>query len=239
MKISMVVTTKNDEKNANLLKALDKMSSLDAEIIVVDWGSEVPVQLPWFVKGLYVSPDIASKYDRDSKFALNIAFNVGIRRSTGDFIFYMGNDTFCTKNLLDYVSKRCNVDTFYVVGRRHVDSPETMSDFRQSKVSTRWGAGGGGVAHRNIWHTLRGFDQKWIYYGLIDREIVWRSQLAGFNVRILPYEVSLYHIVHPKCYMRTHGMGNEDLYTPEQIQPLSHVVNDENWGLWDESIKTT
>ena len=236
MKFSIVISAKNDEKAVPLLTCLQEMSKLPAEIIVVDWGSEVPIPLPDFVKPIRISPELAAKYNKDSQFALNISSNVGFRRATGEYFFYMGNDTFCTMATLNYVLKHCIDNTFYIICRRHIDSIDTMENFTQSKVSKRWGASGAWVAHRNVWNTLRGFDQKFIYYGFIDREIVWRSQLYGFNIRILPFYASVYHIRHPFCYMRANRMDNEMIFSPEELTPTKVDVNDENWGLWDERI---
>jgi glycosyltransferase involved in cell wall biosynthesis len=234
MNFSIVISAKNDEKAATLMACLQEMKGLPVEIIVVDWGSEVPLELPSYVTPIRVSPELAAKYNKDSQFALNVSSNVGIRRASGEYIFYMGNDTFCTKELLAYVQRRCIDNTFYIICRRHIVSVDTMDNFSQSKVSKRWGASGAWVAHRNVWNTLKGFDQRWIYYGFMDREIVWRSQMHGFNIRILPMEVSVYHIRHPFCEMRSKGQENEKIFSQEELKPTRWDVNDENWGLANE-----
>lgn len=234
MKFSVVISAKRDDKASTLVSCLNKMAHLPMEIIVVDWGSEVPMELPEFVRHIHVPPELAAKYNKDSTFALNVSSNVGFRRALGEYIFYMGNDTFCTQELLNYVTKRCHERGFYIIGRRHVVSPETMDTYQQSKVSKRWGASGAWVAHRNVWHNLRGFDQKFIYYGFIDREIVWRSQLYGYEVRIIPYEISVYHVRHPHCYMRANRMDNEMIFSKEELTPTRWDINDENWGLGNE-----
>jgi hypothetical protein len=113
-----------------------------------------------------------------------------------------------------------------------------MSQFKQSGISRYWGASGSWVAHRDLWRTMRGFDERWIYYGFMDREIVWRSQIKGYAVVKLPYELSVYHIDHPRCWMRRTGMENEKIYTREELKPTTWIVNDDNWGLADEPIET-
>jgi len=45
MKFSTVISAKNDGKAVSLIPCLNKMSHLPMEIIVVDWGSEVPLEL--------------------------------------------------------------------------------------------------------------------------------------------------------------------------------------------------
>jgi glycosyltransferase involved in cell wall biosynthesis len=236
--ISIVIPARNDDKNTGLLPALLQMAGLGLEILVVDWGSETPLVLPSFVKRAYVRPAIADQYNRDSKYNLPAASNVGLRRASGDYVFYMGNDTYGTRELFDYVRTEARPDTLYVIPRRHIASPETMDQFKQSGISRYWGASGSWVASRELWHTMRGFDQRWIYYGFMDREIVWRCQLKGYDVVKLPYELSVYHIDHPRCWMRTHGVENEKVYTREELKPTTWIVNDDNWGLANESIET-
>ena len=234
MNISIVIPSKNDYKVTTLNECLYKMSDLEVELLVVDWGSDTPIDLPSFVKSVVVQKSIADKYNKDSKFALNIAANVGLRRASGDYIFYMGNDTFCTKILIDYVSRECVDNIFYVIPRRHIKSIETMDQFKQSGVSRHWGASGAWVAHRSIWHTLKGFDERWIYYGFMDREIVWRSQMKGYGIKILPPELSVYHVDHPRCWMRANGVENEKIYTQAELKPTTWIANDDGWGLGSE-----
>jgi glycosyltransferase involved in cell wall biosynthesis len=234
MKISVVIPARNDDKSAVLLQVLEQMRELVDELLVVDWGSESPLQLPPYVTQVVVPPAVAAEYNRDSKYNLPSASNVGLRRASGDYVFYMGGDTYGTQALFDYVRTSGKENTLYVIPRRHIVSPDTMEQFKQSGISRYWGASGSWVAHRSLWHTLRGFDQHWIYYGFIDREIVWRSQLKGYDVCKVPTDYSVYHIDHPRCWMRANGVENEKKYTPEELKPKTWNVNDENWGLGKE-----
>ena len=80
-------------KNANFL---DKL-----EIIVSDWGSEIPLSevlnlVPegkGGVKFVHVPPDIAKVEQKDSKFPEVIALNAAARRSRGEYIGRIDNDT--------------------------------------------------------------------------------------------------------------------------------------------------
>ena len=80
-------------KNANFL---DKL-----EIIVSDWGSEVPLsevlnlvfEEKDIVKFVHVPPDIAKVEQKDSKFPEVIALNAAARRASGEYIGRIDNDT--------------------------------------------------------------------------------------------------------------------------------------------------
>jgi len=234
MRLSLVIPTKNDAQNVHLAEVLQAMEHLSIEIIVVDWGSEVPVQVPSFVRLIRVPPEIAKKYDQDSYFAFVIAFNVGCRRATGEFIAYIGNDTFCDDTFVTWLES-AEPDHLYVVSRKNIESIATKDQGTVNKISMNYGSGGGFLAYRGVWNALRGFDQKYIYYGWTDSETVERAKLLGFKAGCL-YDVSFYHIRHPHSKMRAAGRINEKVFPKSGLVPTTPVVNDEDWGLWNERL---
>jgi hypothetical protein len=82
--------------NAKKANFLDKL-----EIIVSDWGSEVPLskvlnlipEAKGRVKFVYIPPDTAKVEQKDSKFPEVIALNAAAHRSSGEFIGRIDNDT--------------------------------------------------------------------------------------------------------------------------------------------------
>ena len=82
----------NAEK-ANFLHAL--------EIIISDWGSEIPLsdvlklvpEAKGRVKFVHVPNDIAKIEQKDSKFPEVIALNAAARRASGEYIGRIDNDT--------------------------------------------------------------------------------------------------------------------------------------------------
>ena len=82
--------------NAKEANFLDKL-----EIIVSDWGSEVPLsealnlipEAKGKVKFVYVPPDVAKVMQKDSKFPEVIALNAAARRADGEYIGRIDNDT--------------------------------------------------------------------------------------------------------------------------------------------------
>ena len=82
--------------NAKEANFLDKL-----EIIISDWGSEVPLsevlnlvpQAKDRVKFVHVPPNIAKVEQKDSKFPEVIALNAAARRASGEYIGRIDNDT--------------------------------------------------------------------------------------------------------------------------------------------------
>ena len=82
--------------NAKKVDFLDKL-----EIIVSDWGSEIPLsdvlkivpEAKGRVKFVHVPPDIAKIEQKDSKFPEVIALNSAARRASGEYIGRIDNDT--------------------------------------------------------------------------------------------------------------------------------------------------
>jgi hypothetical protein len=87
--------------NLALLNAKDANFLDKIEIIVSDWGSEVPLQdvlnlvseAKDRVKFVHVPPDIAKVEQRDSKFPEVIALNAAARRASAEYIGRIDNDT--------------------------------------------------------------------------------------------------------------------------------------------------
>ena len=87
--------------NLALLNAQDADFLDKLEIVVSDWGSEVPLsevldlvpEAKSTVKFIHVPPDIAEVKQKDSKFPEVIALNAAARRASGEYIGRIDNDT--------------------------------------------------------------------------------------------------------------------------------------------------
>ena len=236
MKLSIVIPTKNDAQNCRLDTVLGEMKHLPVEILVVDWGSLVPIVTPEFVTKITVPPEIASKYDGDSYFSFATATNVGLRRATGEYITFFGNDTFCDESFVDWVEHVAIPEVFFLISRKNLNSLEEKEKARAGKMTADYHASGAQIAHRDVWHTVRGFDQRLIYYGWMEHELRVRAKLASVPAAMI-YKTSVYHFMHPRSRMRQEGRINERIFSPEVLHPVNVTVNDENWGLWNEAIR--
>ena len=80
-------------KNANFLEKL--------EIVISDWGSEIPLsdmlnlvpEAKGRVKFVHIPPNVAQVEQKDSKFPEVIALNAAARRASGEYIGRIDNDT--------------------------------------------------------------------------------------------------------------------------------------------------
>ena len=111
--ISLILCSRNDSYMGNsrwrletsinhaLLNAKDANFLDKLEIIVSDWGSEIPLsevlnlvpEAKDRVKFVHVPPDIAKVEQKDSKFPEVIALNAAARRANGEYIGRIDNDT--------------------------------------------------------------------------------------------------------------------------------------------------
>ena len=111
--ISLILCSRNDSYMGNsrwrletsinlaLLNAKEANFLDQLEIIVSDWGSEIPLsevlnlvpEAKGRVKFVHVPPDIAKVEQKDSKFPEVIALNAAARRASGKYIGRIDNDT--------------------------------------------------------------------------------------------------------------------------------------------------
>ncbi|MFZ5906229.1 MAG: methyltransferase domain-containing protein [Nitrospirota bacterium] len=123
----------NINKFASNIFALNAVKNV--EIILVDWGSEVPLlsaltlteQSRSLLKIIRVEPHISKKYDRDSPYSCVHPINTGIRKSRGKYILFCDGDTYTPfetmKTLLDLISrgtvKDSSLKKVFLLGSRY------------------------------------------------------------------------------------------------------------------------
>lgn len=133
--LSIVTSARNDEYMGNsnwrletalnfLAIELDKLNKLkDVEVIIVDWGSKVPLhtvltlnaQADSITRFILVADSVINTINVDSDFPAVIAMNAGIRRAWGDFIAMSPADILFTgsffRRLLDILHGKSDVGT--------------------------------------------------------------------------------------------------------------------------------
>jgi len=160
---------------------------------------------------------------------------VGMRRATGDCLSYFGNETFFDSSLLTWL-EYASPDAFYFISRKNLDRVDQKATVPIARMTRNLHAGGGMIAHRDIWQRLRGFDERMIYWGWMDHEVRVRAELAGIPIKAI-YEVSVYHLRHGHPKMRRAGKINERVFPAEMIFPKTVAANDEHWGLANEPVE--
>jgi hypothetical protein len=222
--ISLILCSRNDSYmgnsrwrletsiNLTILHAKEAHVLNHLEIIISDWGSEIPLsevlslipEAETIVKFIHVSPGIAQKEQKDSKFPEVIALNTAVRKASGEYIGRIDNDTvigtdffrkFHNLHRLNPTDELDLRDSFLFVERKSV--PYRISSlslslniikgfikfcnkFLKIESATEWGRDfwwspvGIMMFHRDIWEACRGYDESLIYWGWMEGDLALR-----------------------------------------------------------------
>jgi hypothetical protein len=90
------------------------------------------------------------------------------------------------------------------------------------------------LAHRNLWHSIRGFAEFQKGDNYMDSLLQRKAIEAGYKVQV-SYDIPIYHIDHD----RSNAYGEYSLENKSSCLTKEFVIppNDENWGLWDYDLK--
>jgi len=180
MKISVVLTTKNEENNiGDLLESLISQEE-PYEVIIVDSDSTDKTQ------------DIIKKYSKKNK---NIklfvhpgtrseSMNYGIKKATGDAIAFIGGDDIAGKNWIKEIRKSLkNADI--VVGKLESLSEEKVKNIENVKLYHKGVnisyPGTNTTYKKEILEKLKGFDS-W-FSSAEDLEINYRAVDLGYEIK--------------------------------------------------------
>jgi hypothetical protein len=192
-----------------------------------------------------------------------ISQNLMLRRCTADWIVCSTMDIIAPKKeyLHDFIS---NIDknTFYSVARRDIEYSElekvgfdNWRSFRDkidievqpiyypAKVTPNDEyslincCGDFQFAHKDIWHSIKGFEEQMIYACFNDTNVQKKAVLNGFNIKA-NFNLPVYHLSHT-------GMGNDGSSPSKQhyndawewVENFTQSKNEDNWGLSDIEIE--
>ncbi len=93
------------------------------------------------------------------------------------------------------------------------------------------------LAHKNIWHTIKGFEEQMIHACYNDTNVQKKAVLNGYNLEAY-FDLPLYHLSHT-------GMGNDGSSPSKQyyndpwkwVEYFQESENDKNWGFGDTEIE--
>ena len=186
-----------------------------------------------------------------------ICHNILLRRCTADWVVATTNDIIAPKKeyLTKFLAERANPNTFYTLSRRDIDYSEVkkigFDNWRElreildktseprlfpARVTTNdvWSiincCGDFQLAHRNLWHSIKGFEEGMIYACFSDTNVQKKAVLNGYNLEAI-YDVPLYHMSHV-------GMGNDGSSPSKQqyndswdwVENFQESLNDDTWG---------
>ncbi len=194
----------------------------------------------------------------DQIFHAAISFNSVIRRGTGKYVMMLDSDALLPchslRALFDLLEGRSGLPadpatTYFVADRRHVpwemvQSEPTLEGWNDY-LTTHGGelpvdpgmpglgiCQGGWLAHRDIWHECRGYDESLAYWGWIDAELALRITQKHPWVQMSGVGVQIFHMEHwPRNRRGSHHKANPTVVSQ------SYAVNNVNWGLGDKPLQ--
>lgn len=273
MKSSVVILTKNDNYGGNLShRAKMCVNSLVEnfdEVVIVDWKTrERKTLLSTFIdevphigkiKSIEVSNDILKeKYPHLYQWNIleAVGRNIGIRRSTGDWIASTNVDIVTTPLDLNQL----NPNEFYTSSRRDIDENfhlsvndyptlksilwENRNSYHDKPIvqnsSDIWSlvvcCGDFQIGTRDVWMKFKGFEESVLFGCGIDSNIMKKASYHS-EIKILPYYV--FHLNHGKGGERFDGEQTPPMSNQHSIiQDFTQTTNSEEWGLINENFIT-
>jgi len=265
-KLSLILCSRNDNFCGNSLWRLETSVNLNAkrlknyikesEIIISDWGSEVPLEnvlkLNYFAKKIvkfnYIPPEKTKKIP--SSFSEVHALNSAARISSGRWIGRIDQDTIIGKRFVNWFFKEGYKDEskFFFSLRRDMRKNEKFSvrSIERWKLPSKkerdsiyfWrGAVGILLIPRKEYFYVRGYDETNIFRNHMEHELICRLkkriQLVDLG-KILNYD--FYHIYHNKSANKI--LPHNPLINPKKLERSKKIiVNNLNWGKNELSFK--
>jgi len=279
--LSLILCSRNDQYMGNSLWRLqttlnyaaqrvhELSREADVEVLVADWGSEIPLRdvlelspaAARIVSFIQIPPETARDLQKDSPFAEVFALNAAARRSSGDYIGRIDQDTLVGKRFLEY---------FFGLyeGRQHLDVPlnsallfanqrmvpyrvvvrdpsfwavdrftDWFGRFFKIEVSSRnlfYNHGVGiWLIHRDLWSECGGYDEQMIYMNLMEVNMISRlmNKYQVINLGQL-VDYVFYHLEH------YHPLTTRRSSTHRKVNPKLQFTNYEiinpngpDWGM--------
>jgi len=198
-----------------------------------------------------------------SPYAFILAQNILMRRCTADWITSTAMDIIAPKKeYFDEFISKANPNTFYSISRRDVEYSELAKmgfenwrEFRDkmdvessprhlyAKVTPNDNyslincCGDFQTARKEIWHSIKGFEEGMLYACYGDTNVQKKAVLNGFNLEAY-FDLPLYHLSHA-------GMGNDGSSPSKQsynnpwewVEFFTKSYNDDGWGLANIEIE--
>ena len=188
----------------------------EVEVVVADWGSKVPIasvvelteRAAAITSFIHVSPALAGQLQQDSPFAEVYALNVAARRSKGEYIGRIDQDTLVTedffKSFFDAVEGKTDPGfeiekTYMFAARKQLpysyvkQKPDIhLIDkcikryrswiFSEELKFCHWASPVGILMmHRDMWDDIGGYDERLIHYWFTDVDLATRL-LKKYNI---------------------------------------------------------
>ncbi len=260
-RVSYLIASRNDHFCGNpmdrlrlvLRRILDVGG--DFEVIVADWGSDVPIyevmktRLPATgkIRFLHISESVTE--GMKTPFSEVHALNAAVRRSRGIFAGRLDQDTLIGDRFAGWVGNVLEEDDrrAYFSMRRDLKPGATAIDRKAAiwrGVSADWPryfTGGVGIllAPRRLWHWTRGYDESLVFRNHMEHDLCLRfANLCGLRNLGVLIECDFYHLWHEEPT----GVVVNKPKALEQIVADARAnlrVNDASWGLGEREGEIT
>lgn len=182
--------------------------------------------------------------------------NIGLRRARGDVLVSTNIDIIPPPRdtLARFLADGYEPHTFYTLSRRDIDItpfdprgrvygerlrtaliaemrriPPKRDCNREDEWSRILFCGDFQLAHRAIWHAIRGFEETMVQGARSDTQVQMKSELAAHPVRAL-FDLPVFHI--------NHGTDDRHKTRPVQQFAVEPTKNPETWGFADTDFPT-
>jgi len=137
------------------------------------------------------------------------ALNIGIKRAKGQYVFCTDVDMILAPNFFDTLMRtQQEIDgRGFLMCQAHDLPPETegrsvqIGDLDELKISAKlrptYGMGGCQCAETSWFHGIRGFDERYTYWGAEDKDLALRAQKDGRDIQWVTSKTFMLHQWHP------------------------------------------
>jgi len=255
-KLSLILCSRNDNYCGDSLARLEavlnhagrKLHQHEAEVIVSDWGSDVPLEevvtLGDHARAItrynYIPRSVTQRFT--TSFSEVHALNSAARLATGNFVGRIDQDTLIGDRFVDWFYHwEVSESFFYWSGRRELRENQPIETYESSTVyegcqelldrGEFWSAAVGiFLIPRLVYWDLGGYDEKNIYKNAMEVEFFWR-------LKCVLEVVDLGKLMNYDFYHLWHDRGDNDerqknvLPEPGSVHDLSLKPNGDGWGL--------
>jgi hypothetical protein len=189
-----------------------------------------------------------------------LARNIGLRRLSTDYLASTNSDIMIVsrENIDLFIT---DSDTFYTTAKTNIDfnhfknldllprEPRTF-EYAQSIShlgfqygdwgGDRWslisGCGDFQVAHRDIWYTIKGFEESMIYRWYMDTNVQRKADFYGYKQKLLRELIALHFIHYPGTVV---GGGREGTRLNDPHAAMENFIgttNRDTWGFADREF---
>jgi hypothetical protein len=259
-------------RQASLLGRLD-----DVELVVTDWGSEVPLcevvrltgEAARITRFVTVGLELAGAKQRDSRFAEVFALNAAARRSHGDYIGRIDQDTLVGHRFLRWffdavdlgtpgfpldatvmIANRrripyhfaCRRPPFAVV-ERGVELLDRRLPRMERPLSDRYWECYVGILlmHRRLWEACGGYDESFIYYSYMEFDLFLRLRMRYTGADLGPIVGDdFHHLDHVPSWLTWQTHRRvENPRRSPDDPPVEFAPNGPHWGLAEVDLPIT